>query len=143
MSRIKPGVVRFYLDADILGLAKILASLRADITYPGDPGGVIRRRERPACAITPDADDLDWLPLVAANGWLIITRDAQIQEHRAEIHAVLGHGAKMVALASKDARGTWEQLEVVMTRWREIEPLAAISGPFVYSLFRTTLTKVA
>lgn len=26
--------VRFYIDADILGLAKILTQLRADITYP-------------------------------------------------------------------------------------------------------------
>ena len=30
--------VRFYVDADILGLGKILGGLRNDITYPGDPG---------------------------------------------------------------------------------------------------------
>jgi hypothetical protein len=143
VSRVKPAVVRFYVDADILGLAKILASLRADVTYPGDPGDVIRKRKRPACAITPDTDDVDWLPVIAAQGWLIITRDAQIQEHRAEIQSVLENGAKMVALAGKDARGTWEQLEVVMTRWRDVERLSSLPGPFVYSLFRTTLTKVA
>jgi hypothetical protein len=34
VTRIKPATVRFYIDADILGLAKVLASLRADITYP-------------------------------------------------------------------------------------------------------------
>ena len=45
-----PGesVVRFYIDADILGLAKVLAELRNDITYPGDPGTVIYKRRRPA-----------------------------------------------------------------------------------------------
>lgn len=32
--------IRFYLDADLLGLAKLLVSVRADVTYPGDPGGV-------------------------------------------------------------------------------------------------------
>jgi hypothetical protein len=38
----KPAAVRFYLDADILGLAKVLVTLRPDMTYPGDPGGVVR-----------------------------------------------------------------------------------------------------
>ena len=31
--------VRFYIDADLLGVAKILAGVRSDVTYPGDPGG--------------------------------------------------------------------------------------------------------
>jgi hypothetical protein len=38
--------VRIYLDADVLGLAKILAGLRNDVTYPGDPGAVIHKRQR-------------------------------------------------------------------------------------------------
>ena len=33
----KMAQVRFYLDADILGLASILGPLRNDITFPGDP----------------------------------------------------------------------------------------------------------
>ena len=36
---IKPALVRFYFDADVLGLAKVIDKLRADITYPGDAGG--------------------------------------------------------------------------------------------------------
>ena len=73
-----PGeaVVRFYIDADILGLAKVLAELRNDITYPGDPGTVIYKRRRPACPITsPEGLDPDWIPEVASRGWLIVTRD--------------------------------------------------------------------
>jgi hypothetical protein len=35
--------VRIYVDADILGLGKVLASLRSDVTYPGDPGVIIHR----------------------------------------------------------------------------------------------------
>jgi hypothetical protein len=31
----REAVVRFCIDADILGLAKVLADLRNDITYPG------------------------------------------------------------------------------------------------------------
>lgn len=139
----KPAIVRFYVDADILGMAETLARLRHDITYPGDPGAVIHKRQRSPCRIDPSALDVQWLPVVATSGWLIITRDANIQRHRAEIDAVRKHGAKMVALASPDARTTWGQLEVVMTQWRAIERLAEQPGPFVYSAYRTNLTKVA
>ena len=31
----KLAIVRFYVDADVLGLAKILAAIRTDVTYPG------------------------------------------------------------------------------------------------------------
>jgi hypothetical protein len=47
----KPATVRFYFDADVLGLAKTVVTLRSDVTYPGDPG-VVHRRERPACALS-------------------------------------------------------------------------------------------
>jgi hypothetical protein len=79
---------------------------------------------------------------VAEQGWLIITRDSHIRQHRAEIRAVMDHGAKMVALASEDAGNTWSQLEVVMTQWREIEKLVDLPGPFVYTAHRTSLTKI-
>lgn len=77
----RPARVRFYVDADVLGLAKVLVTLRSDVTFPGDPGGVVHKRERPPCPIgAPSAEDVDWIPQVAALGWLIITRDANIRE---------------------------------------------------------------
>jgi hypothetical protein len=47
VSRVKPAEIRFYLDADILGLAHVLVGLRPDVTYSGDPGGVMHKRLRP------------------------------------------------------------------------------------------------
>ena len=68
--------VRFYFDADILGVAKVIASVRPDATYPGDPGGEVRKRFRPPSPITdPGAKDIDWIPRIAHEGWSIITRD--------------------------------------------------------------------
>jgi hypothetical protein len=93
VTRVKPAEVRFYLDADILGLAHVLARLRADVTYPGDPGAVIQKRERPPCPIASTVTpDRDWIREVAARGWLIVTRDKRIQDHRAEIAAVRQSG---------------------------------------------------
>lgn len=57
----RPATVRYYFDADILGLGKVVAGLRPDATYPGDPGAVVRKRQRSPCAIaSTDVDDVDW-----------------------------------------------------------------------------------
>lgn len=133
MSAAKPAVVRFYFDADVLGLAHVVSALRSDATYPGDAGAIIKRRQRPPCAITnPATRDDVWIPEVAALGWLIITRDSRIQQHRAEIEAVKASNARMIALSGDEARGTWQQLEVLMRHWRVVEDLAGQPGPFIY-----------
>ena len=35
MTRVRPADVRFYVDADLAGLGKLLVRLRPDVTYPG------------------------------------------------------------------------------------------------------------
>jgi hypothetical protein len=140
----KAADVRFYVDADILGLGHVLAALRSDVTYPGDPGTVIHKRERPPCVIADphNLNDEVWIPTVAQQGWLIITRDSHIKDHHAEIAAVRANHARMVALSGDDARTTWDQLEIVMTQWRRIEGLLELPGPLIYTATRTTLRKV-
>jgi hypothetical protein len=73
---------------------------------------------------------------------LIITRDAKIQRRVAEVQAIVEHGATMVALTSKDATTLWNQLEVFMTQWRNIEQLHGLPGPIIYRASRTALTKL-
>ena len=131
--------VRFYFDADILGVAHIIAGLRWDCTYPGDPGAVIYRRRRPPCPIT-EKDDLEWVPRVAAVGWLIITRDHNIRENPAERRAVRDSGAKTVALSGEDAGNKWDQLRLLMQRWPRLEELAEEPGPFIWLVSRTRMT---
>jgi hypothetical protein len=66
------ATVLFYLDADVLGLAKILVQLRNDVTYPGDPGGVLHKRRRLACPVErTDVPDRLWIPEVTSRDWLI------------------------------------------------------------------------
>jgi hypothetical protein len=143
VSRVKPAQVRFYIDADILGLGHILAGLRPDVTYPGDPGGVVHKKQRPPCVVTTtETPDPVWIPRVTEQGWLIITRDRHIQSRLAELQAVRDYGARMVALSGKEARGRFEQLEIVMCRWRDIEGCLVEKGPFVYSATRTTFRKI-
>jgi len=102
----------------------------------------VRGRRRPACSITPGTKDPDWIPLVSAQGWLIVTRDLAIQRHTAEITAVRDSGARMVALAGAAAGGTWDQLEIVMAQWRVIDQLTERPGPFIYTATRTTVRRL-
>lgn len=140
--RVKAATVRFYIDADLLGLAKVLADLRNDVTFPGDRGGIIFRKQRPPCPIQPGALDVEWLPETARRQWLVITRDRNIQQHTREIASVRDHGARMVVLTGADARGKFEQLEVVMCRWRDIVRCLDERGPFIYQASRTRFTPV-
>ncbi len=48
----------------------------------------------------------------------------------------------MVALSGDEARGTWQQLEVLLRHWRDIEALATRPGPFVYSAKRASIGAV-
>jgi hypothetical protein len=139
----KPAVVRFYFDADVLGLAKVLAAMRSDMTYPGDPGAVIHRRERPPCLVTsPAAKDTEWIPTVTDRGWLIVTRDRRIQHRPAELNAVRDAAARMVVFSADDAGAPWEQLEAFMANWRPINRLTEQPGPFIYTCTRTSLRPV-
>ena len=139
----RAAAVRLYFDADVLGLGKLVAGLRNDVTYPGDPGAEIHRRVRPPCPIaSPDVLDAEWIPEVARRGWLIVTRDSKIISNKNEIAAVRDYGAKMVALNQKDASSKWGQLEVVMTQWRAIEALTDQPGPFIIRASRTAMTPI-
>jgi hypothetical protein len=126
----KPATVRFYFDADVLGRAHQIAGLRPDATYPGDPGGVVMKRLRPPGPVTSTAvKDRVWIPQITALGWLIITRDRRIQDHPSEIAAVRDSGARMVALSGKDARGTFDQLEVFMPSGGRSRPASRSRDP--------------
>lgn len=139
----KAATVRFYADADILGVGKLLAGLRNDLTFPGDQGATIHKRARPPCAITTTRTiDSVWLPIVCKQQLLILTRDGKIRQHRAEISAVIENRGRMVALSSDDATNVWAQLEVIMTQWRRIEDLVDLPGPFIYTATRSSLVKI-
>ena len=82
------------------------------------------------------------IPQVATLGRLIVTRDSRIQQHRAEIAAVKDSRARMVVLAGDEARGSWQQLEILMRQWRAIEACLGQPGPFIYSATRSSFRVV-
>lgn len=60
------GTARWYLDADTLGLAHILARARPGVTSPGDDASGTYRTRGP---------DIDRIPVVSAAGLAVLMRD--------------------------------------------------------------------
>lgn len=135
----KTADVRFYFDADILGLAHTVCALRPDCTYPGDRGAKIKRQVRPPCIIRdPGTKDRDWIPEVARLGWVAITRDSDIQSHLSLLHLVKEYELRLVTLTGPDAAGgPWRQLGIIVPQWPNIELLATRPGPVVVAATRT------
>ena len=125
---------RWYVDADTLGLAHVLARARNDVTYCGDSG--VRRRAReslPPCVVQDTATpDEEWIPTVTRAGLAIITRDRHIEARTNEKNIVLASGARMFAIVSEQQLDNWGMLEVVVPRWRDMERAAREPGPYIY-----------
>ncbi len=90
----------------------------------------------------PATEDLVWIPRVAREGWSIVSRDRHIGAYPAERDAVIAYKAKLFTIASGEKLDLWHQFEILMTRWRDIERLSEQSGPFIYALYRTTITRL-
>jgi hypothetical protein len=133
----KDADVRFFFDADILGLAHVVCGLRPDCTYPGDPGATIQRQVRPPCAVDRHAKDREWIPVAGRVGWVAITRDGDIQSHLSLLQLVKEYELRLVTLTGADAGSPWGQLGILMPQWRNIESLVNRPGPVVVAATRT------
>jgi hypothetical protein len=137
--------LRWYIDADTLGLAKLLTQVRRDVTYPGDNGKrpQLRADVGPCVVQESSAPDDVWIPVVARADLAIITPDRRIQDRLSEKDAVVAYNARMFAITSQEQLDNWELLEVVVSQWRAMERAADEPGPYIYSVTRTSLSKIA
>lgn len=118
--------VRWYFDASLLGVGKGFAWLRSDTTYPGAPG----------CPVTsPDVDDEDWLPIVAAEGWGVIMRDKRVRRRPAERQSLLDSGAVAFVLTGAGQRSKWYATTLLVKWWETMEEtLDSDPGPAMYAV---------
>jgi len=52
-----------------------------------------------------DSTDVEWLPVVAANGWAVLTKDKQIRRRAIERHAIHESGAGAFIFAASGLGG--------------------------------------
>ncbi|MCA1704098.1 MAG: hypothetical protein LC808_12870 [Actinobacteria bacterium] len=94
------------MDEDLSGFGIALMRLRRD---------VIVGRRPPAVEVVPK-DDPDWIPVVAARGWVVITNDRHIRTRPGEAEQARDAGLLCVCLRPtvKDA-SSWDFMMVTRT----------------------------
>jgi predicted nuclease of predicted toxin-antitoxin system len=70
-----------------------------------------------------DAADEDWIPVVSARGWVILTKDKNIRRRLGEREAVLLANARVMTLSSGNMRSQ-EMADLLVARLAEMEKLA-------------------
>lgn len=116
--------IRFYVDEDILGVGYALMWLRHDAV---------------ACGIEPVARelprgvlDIDWIPKVAAHGWVAITKNHKIRTNPVEAQVAADAKARIVGLAGSSGNmSSWQMMTVLVRHWTAIEnQTVENSGPW-------------
>ena len=118
---------RWFFDENSLGVAKALAYVRGDVTWPGAPDGLVPK----------GATDTQWLPIVGRAGLVVLTRDKRIRNRPLERVALLGHNVRACFLTSGGRLDLFDQLQLWLRYWPEIERLVADEpGPWLASVTR-------
>lgn len=87
----------YFTDENTLGLGKLLRRQgRDDVLHPGHEDLL----EVPLGAL-----DLDWMPVVARRGRIVLTRDRHIRTRPAELRVYLEHGIRSVWIGAKQDLG--------------------------------------
>ena len=108
-----PQAPRWFVDENSLGVAKALAYVRGDVTWPGAPGGPV-----PA-----GAADTAWLPIIGQAGLVVLTRDKRIRSRPLERQALLDHDVRACFLTSGGTLDLFAQLRLWLRYWDDIESL--------------------
>lgn len=118
---------RWFVDENSFGVAKALAHVRGDITWPGAPAGPV-----PA-----GAADTAWLPVIGQAGLVVLTRDKRIRSRPLERQALLDHNVRACFLTSGGSLTLFEQLRLWLRYWDDIEDLVADQpAPWLASVTR-------
>lgn len=123
----------WYLDEDVLGLAEMLARAKLPVTWPGDDGmrEDARRHQAPSPVADRGVPDEEWIPLVAASGLAILTRDRHILDRTVRIDAILASRARLFAITSPSSLDLWAELRIVAAQWDELVRRRSEPGPYV------------
>lgn len=121
--------VRFYVDEDIIGFGYAMMWARTDtVTCGAEIVEDILPRQIP---------DSNWIPVVAANGWIAITGNREIRE--SPVEAPVAHAAAARIVCIHDKRGvlaTWDKVIQLARSWNQVSTFIDVhpTGPWWLSV---------
>jgi len=107
------------------GFGKLLATQRDDIAYPGHPA---------VPEVMPGALDVEWMPIVAAHGWVVFHRDRRIRTRPAEVEIFASEGLRAVWFAGRKDLAPRHQLDLALRHWLRLEREVIRLGPGPWAL---------
>ena len=125
--------VRFFVDADLLGVGKALAVVRKDVVHPA---------HRRCPDIRPETPDSVWLPIVGEAGWIAISRNKRVRYNPVENRLLRQHGVRAIFLTGGRNMTSWDRLVLLVGHWEAIEASIDEAGPWVKALTRTGLAEL-
>lgn len=78
--------------------------------------------------------DVDWLPVVGAKGWILITKDERIRKRPIEVRALLGAKVKAFVMTAAGEMTGADQGALIARALRRIVRLAARRPPFIATI---------
>jgi len=121
---------RFFFDASLLGVARIMAQSHDRITYPGHSKWPFGQ----------DEDDETWLQLVGDRGWCAIFRDKRIRYRTTERAALVRHRARAVVVATSRNLTIKDNVALLERHWSDVER-TLVDAPALYHLTSAGLRK--
>jgi PIN domain-containing protein len=125
------SAIRYVVDENTLALGKVMAELRDDTAVIGLPpvDQLLRR----------GMNDIEWIPVVGARGWVVITIDHHLRTRPYEAHLALKHGLKCVNLRGAGNLSRWAQLVRLIRHWEALDEfvIARPDGPWWLSVTKT------
>lgn len=118
--------IRYFIDEDLLGLAKTWGAARSDCCWPG-------YRSQVALG-TPDTE---WVPWVATHDLIVVTKDKKQNRHPAEIEAIIEHKLRVVRITTGRKKRTMSELADRLDRfWAGVEHFAERrpTGPWLLAI---------
>lgn len=122
---------RFFFDASLAGVARILAVDHPEITYPGN--GIWQ--------LPQDAPDEDWLEVVGRNGWCAIIRDKRIRRRPSENAALERFRVRVVNVAVRRNLTSSGYVDLLERNWARLEKVLA-EPPAYYHLTKGGLARL-
>jgi PIN like domain len=116
----------YFTDENTLGLGKLLRREgRDDVVYPG-------HEQLPEVPIgTPD---LDWMPIIARQHLIVVTRDRRIRTRPAELRAYWEHGIRSLWIGAKQDLGPPQQVELFLAHEERLQREITKRGPGPWAL---------
>lgn len=123
---VRGGDLVYFTDENTLGLGKLLRrSGRADVVYPGHQD----LPEVPLGTLDPD-----WMPIIAAGGLVVLTRDKHIRTRPAEPRIHLEHGIRSMWIGAKQDLGPRDQLDLFLKHEHRLGREIIKRGPGPWAL---------